>query len=100
MSPYLSQVASAGAVDVLLGIGELQVHVPVGRDQEALWRDVYVLHEQKTLGKANTRAFQHVSYLVLMAPLQLDHDCLASESIEEGLGVHGHGSHPEFGLAL
>ena len=57
-------------------------------------------HEQKTLWKGNTRAFQHVSYLVLMAPLQLDHDCLASESIEEGLGVHGHGSHPEFGLAL
>ena len=55
---------------------------------------------KKTLWKENTRAFQHVSYLVLMAPLQLDHDCLASESIEEGLGVHGHGSHPEFGLAL
>ena len=55
---------------------------------------------KKTLWKENTRAFQHVSYLVLMAPLQLDHDCLASESIEEGLGVHGHRSHPEFGLAL
>ena len=70
---HLAQVPGGGAVNELLGVGELQVHVAVSGHQEPL---------------------------VLMAPLQLDHDCLASESIEEGLGVHGHGSHPEFGLVL
>merc|ERR1719234_1833495 len=44
---HLSQVSSAGAVDELLGVGQLQVHVAVRGDQEAL---------------------------VLMSPLQLDHD--------------------------
>merc|ERR1719193_130067 len=69
----LSQVSSAGAVDELLGVGQLQVHVSVRGDQEAL---------------------------VLMSPLQLDHDSLASESVEEGLWVHGHRRHPVSRIAL
>ena len=35
------------------------------------------------------------AHLVLVAPLQLDHDRLAGETIEERLGVHGHRGHPE-----
>ena len=38
--------------------------------------------------------------LVLMSPLQLDHDSLASEAVEEGLWVHGHRRHPGSRIAL
>merc|ERR1719193_1070583 len=69
----LSQVSSAGAVDELLGVGQLQVHVSIRGDQEAL---------------------------VLMSPLQLNHDSLASEPVEEGLWVHGHRRHPGSRIAL
>ena len=33
-----------------------------------------------------------------MAPLQLDHDGFTGETVEERLGVHGHGSHSEAGV--
>merc|ERR1719150_2557503 len=69
----LSQVSSAGAVDELLSVGQLQVHVPVRGHQESL---------------------------VLVSPLQLHHDSLASESIEEGLGVHRHRRHPHLSFAF
>ena len=39
-------------------------------------------------------------YLVLVSPLQLDHDGLSSESIEERLGVHRHRRHPRFSFSI
>ena len=62
---HLAQVPGGGAVDELLGVGELQVHVAVGGHQEPL---------------------------VLMAPLQLDHHALPREPIEEWLGIYWHSS--------
>ena len=62
----LAEVPGAGSVDVLLGGGQLQVHVVVGRHQEPL---------------------------VLMAPLELDHDGLPSQAVEEGLGIDDAGRH-------
>eukprot|EP00413_Alexandrium_margalefii_P049895 CAMPEP_0204610702 /NCGR_PEP_ID=MMETSP0661-20131031/61642_1 /ASSEMBLY_ACC=CAM_ASM_000606 /TAXON_ID=109239 /ORGANISM="Alexandrium margalefi, Strain AMGDE01CS-322" /LENGTH=94 /DNA_ID=CAMNT_0051622523 /DNA_START=677 /DNA_END=961 /DNA_ORIENTATION=- len=62
----LAQVAAEAAVDPLLGVQQLQVHVGVDGLEGAL---------------------------VLHAPLQLRQDQLPCEVVEEGLGVHGHGRH-------
>ncbi|GMT16908.1 hypothetical protein PFISCL1PPCAC_8205, partial [Pristionchus fissidentatus] len=58
----LSEVSSLGSVDPLLSVCQLQVHVAVDR------------HKQTS---------------VLHSPLQLAHDFLAREAVEEGLGVDG-----------
>ena len=65
---HLPQVPCAVSVDVLLGGGQLQVHVVVRRHQESL---------------------------VLVAPLELHHDGLAGQAVQEGLGVHDAGGHGE-----
>ena len=60
---HLAQVPGGGAVDELLGVGELQVHVAVRGHQEPL---------------------------VLVAPLQLHHHALTRQPIEEWLRIHWH----------
>ena len=68
-------MAGEGAVNVLLGVGQLQVHVAVDGDQVAL---VY---------KFSFSRKGRFSYLVLHAPLELDEDRFTSERIQKGLGV-------------
>lgn len=61
---YFPQVSSQLPVYVLLGVGQLHVHVVVGGDQVAL---------------------------VLHPPLELHHDGLAREPVQKGLRVQRHG---------
>ena len=63
---HLSEGACVVAVDELLRASELEVHVAVGRDEEAL---------------------------VLVAPLKLHHDGFPHQRVEEGLRVHRHIRH-------
>ena len=69
----LSQGASVVSVDELLRAGQLEVHVAVRRDEESL---------------------------VLVAPLELHHDRLPHQRVEEGLRVHRHVSHLVAGFDL
>ena len=59
----LSEVSRAVSVDVLFGVGQLEVHVSVGGDEISL---------------------------VFVTPFQLDHHGFAGQVVEERLGVHGH----------
>ncbi len=62
---HLPQVSRACPVNELLCGCQLQVHVSVGGDEKAL---------------------------VLVAPLELDHNGLTRKAVQEGLRVHGHGA--------
>ncbi len=66
-----AQTSGTRSVDKFFGLSELEVHVAVGRDEEPF---------------------------VLVAPLQLDHDNLAQQAVEEGLRVHDGRTHLEGSL--